>query len=291
MFGIFGKVLRTGVVTEARPLERRAPAAFRGRHEFGASRCDGCGECAAACPAGAVEADVTHFSLAWDRCVFCAACTGACSRGALAMTAAPVRPARAKSGLSLAAVPGAGAAVPPRELPGTAEAAAAGPAPWAEDAGAEATRARSSPGGEGGRRAGAPLKRSLHVRHLAGGSCNACDFEIMAMLNPLYDAQRYGIDFVASPRHADVVLVTGPVTRHLEEAVRRTYAAVPEPRLVVAVGACACGGGIHRETYAAAGGADRVLPVDVYVPGCPPRPEVILEGLLLAMDRLPGRRC
>ena len=134
------------------------------------------------------------------------------------------------------------------------------------------------------------LGRSLHLRHLDAGSCNACDWELSALLNPVYDVRRLGIDFVASPRHADGVVVTGPVTRNLETAVRRTFEAVPEPRVVIAVGACAASGGIAGESYASAGGVDRVLPVDVYVPGCPPRPDAILFGILVAVGRLQTRR-
>ena len=128
------------------------------------------------------------------------------------------------------------------------------------------------------------LGRSLHVRQVDAGSCNGCELEIAATTNPLYDLERFGIHLVASPRHADVLLVTGPVTRNMEIALRRTYDAAPEPRVVVAVGACGCSGGIFGEgTYAAVGGVDRVLPVDVYIPGCPPRPQAILNGLLVAM--------
>jgi Ni,Fe-hydrogenase III small subunit len=128
------------------------------------------------------------------------------------------------------------------------------------------------------------LGRSLHVRQVDAGSCNGCELEIAATANPVFDLERFGIHFVASPRHADVLLVTGPVTRNMEIALRRTYEATPEPRVVVAVGACGCSGGIFGEgTYASLGGVDRVLPVDVYVPGCPPRPHAILDGLLVAM--------
>jgi Ni,Fe-hydrogenase III small subunit len=133
------------------------------------------------------------------------------------------------------------------------------------------------------------LHRSLHLRHLDAGSCNACDWEITATTNAIYDVQRFGIDFVASPRHADAVLVTGPITRNLEIAVRRAYAAMPEPKLVIAVGICACSGAVYPGGYAAGAGVASVLPVDIYIPGCPPRPQAILQGLLLAMDRLEQR--
>jgi len=135
------------------------------------------------------------------------------------------------------------------------------------------------------RRISALLGRSLHIRHVDSGSCNACDFEMSTLNNPIYDIQRFGIDFVASPRHADMLMVTGGVTRHLEEAVRKTYNAAAEPKMVVAVGACACGGGIVGQNYASHGGVDRILPVTVYIPGCPPRPQALIEGILLALNR------
>ena len=134
------------------------------------------------------------------------------------------------------------------------------------------------------------LGRSLQLRHLDSGSCNACDWELTALLNPVYDVRRLGIDFVASPRHADGVIVTGPVTRNLELAVRRTYQAVPEPRVVIAVGACASSGGIAGRSYASAGGVAEILPVDVFIPGCPPRPEAIMFGILLAVGRVTERQ-
>ncbi len=133
------------------------------------------------------------------------------------------------------------------------------------------------------------LRRSLHVRHLDSGSCNGCDWEIAALLNPVYDLQRLGIDFVASPRHADLLLVTGVMTRNLLDAALLTYQAMPEPRLVVATGACAIGGGVFAHTYAAAGSVEPTLPVDVFVPGCPPRPEAIIHGLLVAVERMESR--
>lgn len=133
------------------------------------------------------------------------------------------------------------------------------------------------------------LGRSLHIRHLDAGSCNACDFELGAMSNPVYDLHRYGIAFVASPRHADLLLVTGVVTRNLEQALRMTYAAMPEPKLVMACGACACGGETYGDTYAIVGKADDVVPVDIAVPGCPPRPSSIIIALCAAADLLQER--
>jgi len=133
------------------------------------------------------------------------------------------------------------------------------------------------------------LGRSLAVREVDAGSCNGCEVEVTALNNPYYDIERFGIHFVASPRHADVLLVTGPSSRNMEIALQRTYKATPEPKIVIAVGACACSGGIFGDTYATTGGIDKVVPVDVYVPGCPPRPQALLSGLMLAVDRLPSK--
>ena len=128
--------------------------------------------------------------------------------------------------------------------------------------------------------------RSLTIREVDAGSCNGCEIEITALNNPIYDIERFGIHFVASPRHADVLLVTGPASKNMEIALLRTYEATPGPKIVIAVGACACSGGIFGDTYATTGGIDKVVPVDVYIPGCPPRPEVLIQGLLLAVDRM-----
>jgi Ni,Fe-hydrogenase III small subunit/formate hydrogenlyase subunit 6/NADH:ubiquinone oxidoreductase subunit I len=130
------------------------------------------------------------------------------------------------------------------------------------------------------------IGRSLAIREVDAGSCNACELEIIALNNPVYDIERFGIHFVASPRHADMLLVTGPVTRNMELALRKTYDAAPDPKLVVAVGACGISGGMFGVNYATRGAVDQVIPVDVYVPGCPPRPEALLYGILLAVGRL-----
>ena len=128
------------------------------------------------------------------------------------------------------------------------------------------------------------LGRALCVRAVDAGSCNGCELEIHALNNPLYNIEGLGIRFVASPRHADLLLVTGPVSRHMETAVRRTYEATPDPKLVVAVGDCACSGGVFGEGYASRGRIANVIPVDVAVPGCPPDPTRILTGILTALE-------
>lgn len=129
------------------------------------------------------------------------------------------------------------------------------------------------------------LGQALAIRQVDAGSCNACELEIQALNNPYYNLEGLGIKLVASPRHADMLLVTGPVTRNMEQALRRTYEAVPEPRLVVAVGDCAGCDGLFGENYATCGGVAKILPVDVTVPGCPPPPLEILRGILAAVRR------
>lgn len=128
------------------------------------------------------------------------------------------------------------------------------------------------------------LGRSLSIRAVDAGSCNGCELEIHALNNAFYDLERFGLRFVASPRHADVLLVTGPVTKNMREALERTYAATPEPKWVVAVGDCALNGGCFAGSYAVVGGVSQVLPVDLHIPGCPPPPLDILRGLLALLQ-------
>ena len=130
------------------------------------------------------------------------------------------------------------------------------------------------------------LGQALAIRMVDAGSCNGCELEIHALTNPYYNIEGLGIKFVASPRHADLLLVTGPVSRHMEEALQRTYDATPHPKLVVALGDCGCDGGIFGESYASCGAVANVIPVDVSVPGCPPPPLEILRGILSAVRRL-----
>ena len=136
------------------------------------------------------------------------------------------------------------------------------------------------------------LGRALAIRQVDAGSCNGCELEIHALGNPVYNLEGLGIKFVASPRHADLLLVTGPVAKHMAVALRRTYDAAPDPKLVVAVGDCGCTGGIFGESYASLGAVANVIPVDVTVPGCPPTPVALLRGILAAVSpgaaRMPG---
>ena len=135
-----------------------------------------------------------------------------------------------------------------------------------------------------GRAARRRLGRSLSIREVDAGSCNGCELEIHALSNAFYDLERFGIRFVASPRHADVLMVTGPVTKNMREALERTYRATPDPKWVVAVGDCAREGGLFAASYAVTGGVSEVVPVDLHIPGCPPSPTRLLEGLLALLE-------
>src|SRR5262245_41843166 len=130
--------------------------------------------------------------------------------------------------------------------------------------------------------------RSITIREVDAGSCNGCELEIHALNNSIYDVERFGMKFAASPRHCDVLLVTGPVTHNMRVALERTYAAMPEPKWVVAAGDCAAGCGVFAQSYATVGGVDSVVPVDLVIPGCPPKPIDLLKGLLTLMEKAVG---
>ena len=134
------------------------------------------------------------------------------------------------------------------------------------------------------------LGRALTLRHVDAGSCNACELESQALSNPYYNVEGLGIRYVASPRHADALMVTGPVTKNMAVALRRTYDAMPEPKLVIAIGACAIGRGVYGPNYATIGAVSELLPVDVTIPGCPPSPTALLQGILAAIAAQPAKR-
>ena len=153
------------------------------------------------------------------------------------------------------------------------------PAPKPDEAAARRASAERQP-----RRAAQGSVGLLSIRHVDAGSCNGCELEIHALSNAFYDLERFGLRFVASPRHADVLTVTGPVTKNMREALERTYAATPEPKWVVAIGDCALNGGCFAESYAIVGGVSQVIRVDLHIPGCPPSPLDILKGLLALLQ-------
>jgi Ni,Fe-hydrogenase III small subunit/ferredoxin len=231
------------------------PARFRGLPVVDVARCgDGCRTCADACPTGAIAAGGGALSFDLGRCLFCTDCTDACPDGALAFSREYRLAERARDALVHR--------FPERE-----------------------PHVRSLVLAEELHRL---LGRSLKLRQVSAGGCNACEADVNVLGTLVFDLGRFGIQFVASPRHADGILITGPVTANMREALRHTFDAVPEPRIVIAVGACAISGGPyagHAETH---GGADSTVPVDLYVPGCPPHPYTILEGLIGLLGRRAG---
>jgi Ni,Fe-hydrogenase III small subunit len=269
--------LRQGIVTTRYPIQGTgAPERFRGAPEpvLGLDFADLAP--ASVCPTGAISIDEPRGTYTIDlaRCIFCGLCADQSRNGALRMNRSFELSARLRKDLIIRAL---------RDEEGRIAQAM----PDAADTKGAGDRSLSDKVAE---RVHRSLGRSLQLRHLDSGSCNACDWELSALLAPHYDCRRLGIDFVASPRHADGVIVTGSMTRNLEPAALRTYEAMPEPRVVIAVGACACSGGIAGTSYASAGGVAALLPVDVYIPGCPPRPEAILYGILLALGRIAPRK-
>jgi len=278
MFEIIRKSLATGIVTIDYP---QAPAEVssqaRGRPEIDFAGWRDARLAVAACPTGALSSQDNGQSRAvtldLGKCTFCGLCAEADK--AIRMTTACELAATRKADLVTTAKYELDSAGMQQRLLNHQ-----GPTPKAQPASVEAI------GAELKVRIAKVLGRSLHIREVDAGSCNGCEVEIVGLNSPVYDIERFGIHFVASPRHADMLLVTGPVSRNMELALRKTYDATPEPRLVVAVGACACSGGIFGQNYASLGGVDKVIPVDVYVPGCPPNPYALLHGILTAVGRL-----
>ena len=289
MFEIVRKSLSTGVVTThypATPAEVSSRA--RGRPEIDWTKWKDARPATAICPTGAIShQDINSQRLAkldLAKCIFCGLCAdvddairmtnncecAVCQRDQLITSA---RYALNPDGTHDRLVSG----------PSVGRAATGAPPEGAASVQRESIEALGQQIKE---RTTKLSGRSLHIREVDAGSCNGCEIEIVGLTNPIYDLERFGIHFVASPRHADMLLVTGPVTRNMELALRKTYDAMPAPRLVVAVGACGCSGGIFDVNYATRGGVDAVIPVEVYIPGCPPNPHALLHGILMAMGRL-----
>jgi Ni,Fe-hydrogenase III small subunit/ferredoxin len=258
MFEILKMRARMGRQTVAYPDgAARFPERYRGRPALDPARCeDGCRRCAEACPTDAIrDPGLPAMAIDLARCVFCPACAEACPTGAVRFT----RDYRL-------------AAREPAEL------LARGDAPILARALDEKSRKL--------------FGRSLRLRQVSAGGCNGCEAELNATGNVQFDLSRFGVQFVASPRHADGIVVTGPVSENMRVALQKTWEATPAPRLVVAVGACACSGGPFRDSPAQVNGMPGVpeIPVDLWIPGCPPHPITVLDGLLRLLGKVEGDR-
>ena len=249
MWRLLRSRLRQGHRTAQLPLAGAAlPARFRGRPAIQASRCrDGCRACADACPTHAITQGPLQIDL--GACLFCTLCQEACPEQAIVYSTDARLAVRSRGELR----------VSEDEVP------------LVRALDLEMRRL---------------FGRSLRLRQVSAGGCNGCEAELQATGNVVFDLGRFGIQFVASPRHADGLVITGPVTRAMEAALRETYRAVPEPKIVIAVGACAISGGPFAGAAAVRDGVPQDIPVDLYVPGCPPHPLTVLDGLLRLLGRV-----
>ncbi len=252
MFRVVRERLRQGYRTLPFPApESSLPERFRGRPVVDYLRCAGaCGDCADACPSGAILRRGRGIALDLGKCLFCSSCSAACGRNAVHFSRDYRLAAFSRDALIIPAEEG-------------------------------------SPSGERVMRKEIKrlFGRSLKLRQVSAGGCNACEADVNVLNTLAYDLGRFGIQFTASPRHADGILVTGPVSVNMRSALLETYAAVPEPLVVIACGACAVSGGVYSGHPETCGGVASILPVDLFIPGCPPHPYTILDGLL----RLTGR--
>lgn len=262
MYRVIKKILKYPRLTQDYPKKKVDSTLFIGKPAIDQGKCTNCGECIKRCPSNAIainpETNAVGFN--YDECIFCCLCEEVCPNAAISMTNEFELAVKKRKELRVS--------------------------PIIIDDDDVTLQSYDILSGELKDKIEKIFGRSLQIREVDSGSCNGCDYEINALNNPFNDIERFGIHFVASPRHADMLLVTGTATRNMELALIKTYNATPDPKLIVAVGACACSGGIFKNSYATRNGIDCLIPVDVYIPGCPPRPQAIIYGILKALDKI-----
>jgi Ni,Fe-hydrogenase III small subunit/Pyruvate/2-oxoacid:ferredoxin oxidoreductase delta subunit len=270
MYNISKKFIQHGIVTVNYPKKPITAGYINGKPVIDPQKCRMCRTCIGQCPTQALvpaSQEQGKIAVNLDRCIFCTVCEEVCPNGAIRMSSQFELATTAKNEITQ----------------GLSE----------EPGGFCSDDHLTLAGAIAGHRLNEQIRkrfgRSLQIREVDAGSCNGCDNEANALNGPYIDIERLSISFVASPRHADMLLVTGPVSKNMELALIKTYQAAPDPKLVVAVGACACSGGIFAGSYAAKNGVDSVLPVDAYIPGCPPRPQAIIYGILKAIEKMKDR--
>jgi len=252
---------KNGVVTIKYPSEPYVPfEKAQGFPIVAIEKCTKCSECAKVCPTNAIKVSNESVSIDSGLCLFCGKCAEVCPNGSMKISHEIELATKNRERLNKVFKP------------------------HVIDENASRSEDVEKLGKELKSKINELFGRSLAIREVDAGSCNACEVEVYNAANPVYDVERFGLHIVASPRHADMLVVTGPLTRNMELGLIQTYKATPAPKIVIACGTCAISGGIFKDSYAVENTIEKLVPVDVYIPGCPPRPQAVIQGIMVALD-------